>query len=94
MGHDLHTKYWDFRCYLKENQECFLKEFEEKYYFWGEELQTYLWNDFEFNLANIAEDILFDQMYESTGLGLEMGNTISMILWSIILEMNISILKN
>lgn len=74
MGHDLQTKYWDFCCYLKENQEYFLKEFEEKYYFWGEELQTHLWNDFEFNLANIAEDILFDEMYESTDLGLEMGN--------------------
>src|SRR5699024_5465815 len=60
--------------YLKGNQEYFLKEFEEKYYFWGEELQTHLWNDFEFNLANIAEDILFDEMYESTDLGLEMGN--------------------
>lgn len=74
VGHDLQTKYWDFRCYLKGNQEYFLKEFEEKYYFWGEELQTHLWNDFEFNLANIAEDILFDEMYESTDLGLEMGN--------------------
>lgn len=51
-----------------------LRDFEEKYYFLGKELQTYLWNDLEFNLANIDENVLTEQMFQSTDLGLESGN--------------------
>lgn len=74
LGHDLPTRYWNFRSYLEEHRGDFLSDFEEKYYLWGEELQTYLWNDFEFNLANLEEDVLVEQMYQSTDLGLESGN--------------------
>lgn len=74
LGHGLPTRYWNFRCYLEEHRGDFLRDFEEKYYLWGKGLQTYLWNDLEFNLANIDEDVLIEQMYQSTDLGLESGN--------------------
>ncbi|MES9701320.1 bacteriophage abortive infection AbiH family protein [Bacillus sp. JJ927] len=74
LGHGLLTRYWNFRCYLEEHRGDFLRDFEEKYYLWGEELQTYLWNDLEFNLANIDENVLTEQMFQSTDLGLESGN--------------------
>lgn len=74
LGHGLHTRYWNFRCYLEEHQEDFLMDFEEKYYLWGKGLQTYLWNDLEFNLANIDDYVLIEQMLQSTDLGLESGN--------------------
>lgn len=74
LAHGLPTRYWDFRVFLKEHYGIFLKDFEEKYYLWGEELKELLWNDIEFNLANLEEDMLFEQMYQSTNLGLESGN--------------------
>ncbi|MGH1205381.1 bacteriophage abortive infection AbiH family protein [Bacillus paranthracis] len=74
LGHGLHTRYWDFRSYLKEHQGDFLRDFEDKYYLGGKGLQTYLWNDLEFNLANIDEYVLIEQMLQSTDLGLESGN--------------------
>ncbi|MGG0360134.1 bacteriophage abortive infection AbiH family protein [Bacillus tropicus] len=74
LGHDLPTQYWNFRCYLEEHQGDFLRDFEEKYYLWGEWLQTYLWNDLEYNLANIDEHVLIEQMLQKTDLGLESGN--------------------
>lgn len=74
LAHRLPTRYWDFRTFLKEHHDIFLKDFEEKYYLWGEGLKELLWNDFEFNLANLEEDALFEQMYQSTDLGLESGN--------------------
>lgn len=74
LGHGLPTRYWNFRCYLEEHRGDFLRDFEEKYYLRGEGLQTYLWNDLELNLANIDEDVLIEQMYQSTDLGLESGN--------------------
>ncbi|MED4811999.1 bacteriophage abortive infection AbiH family protein [Bacillus atrophaeus] len=74
LAHGLPTRYWDFRMFLKEHYGIFLKDFEEKYYLWGKELKKLLWNDFEFNLANLEEDMLFEQMYQSTDLGLESGN--------------------
>jgi hypothetical protein len=74
LAHGLPTRYWDFRMFLKERYGIFLKDFEEKYYLWGEEVKELLWNDFEFNLANLEEDMLFEQMYQSTDLGLESGN--------------------
>lgn len=74
LGHGLHTRYWNFRCYLEEHRGDFLRDFEEKYYLWGKGLQTYLWNDLEFNLANIDDYVLIEQMLQSTDLGLESGN--------------------
>lgn len=74
LGHGLHTRYWNFRCYLEEHRGDFLRDFEEKYYFWGKGLQTYLWNDLECNLANIDDYVLIEQMLQSTDLGLESGN--------------------
>jgi hypothetical protein len=74
LGHFLPTKYWDFRMFLEEHQPIFLDDFESKYGFWGKELETQLWNNIEFNLANLQEDILFEQMYQSTDLGLESGD--------------------
>ncbi|MEB2282378.1 bacteriophage abortive infection AbiH family protein [Lysinibacillus xylanilyticus] len=74
IGHKLPTHYWDFRIFLEEHHPIFLNDFEEKYFLWGKELETLLWNDFEFNLANIQEDTLFEQMYQSTDLGLDSGN--------------------
>lgn len=73
LGHCLPTKYWDFRMFLEEHQPIFLDDFESKYGFWGKELETQLWNNIEFNLADLQEDILFEQMYQSTDLGLESG---------------------
>ncbi|WP_309260388.1 bacteriophage abortive infection AbiH family protein [Bacillus cereus] len=74
LGHGLPTQYWNFRCYLEEHQGDFLRDFEEKYYLGGEWLQTYLWNDLEYNLANIDEHVLIEQMLQKTDLGLESGN--------------------
>lgn len=74
LAHGLPTRYWDFRMFLEERYGVFLKDFEEKYYLWGKEVKELLWNDFEFNLANLEEDMLFEQMYQSTDLGLESGN--------------------
>lgn len=74
LGHDLSTKYWDFRCFLEEYRGEFLKDFEDKYSLWGEELKTFLWNNFEYNLANLNEEIIVEEMYQSTDLGLESGN--------------------
>lgn len=74
LAHGLPTRYWDFRTFLEDNYRGFLKDFEDKYYLWGAELKEFLWNDFEFNLANLEEDVLFEEMYQSTDLGLESGN--------------------
>lgn len=74
LGHNLSTRYWDFRCFLEEHREEFLKDFEDKYSLWGEELKTFLWNNFEHNLANLDEEILVEEMFQSTDLGLESGN--------------------
>jgi Bacteriophage abortive infection AbiH len=74
LAHGLPTRYWDFRMFLKERYCIFLKDFEEKYYLRSGELKELLWNDFEFNLANLQEDMLFEQMYQSTDLGLDSGN--------------------
>ncbi|WP_434182224.1 AbiH family protein [Bacillus thuringiensis] len=74
LGHGLHTRYWNFRCYLEEHRGDSLRDFEEKYYFLGKGLQTYLWNDLECNLANSDDYVLIEQMLQSTDLGLESGN--------------------
>ncbi|ATP41049.1 hypothetical protein CSE16_13865 [Solibacillus sp. R5-41] len=74
LGHGLPTHYWNFRMFLKEHHTIFLNEFEEKYTLWGEGLKKFLWNDIEFNLANIHEDTLYEKMYQNTDLGLESGN--------------------
>ncbi|MDZ4417014.1 bacteriophage abortive infection AbiH family protein [Bacillus cereus] len=74
LGHGLQTRYWNFLCYLEEHRGNFLWDFEEKYSLWGEGLQTYLWNDLEYNLANIDDIVLTEQMLQSTDLGLESGN--------------------
>lgn len=74
LGHDLPTQYWRFRMFLEENYSEFLNDFEDKYDLWGEKSKTPLWNEFESYLANIQEDVLFEEMYQSTDLGLESGN--------------------
>lgn len=61
-----------FRCFLEDYKKCFLRDFEETYHLGSYELRDYLWNDLQANLANIQEDVLFDDMY--TDLGLESGN--------------------
>ncbi|MEC1177244.1 bacteriophage abortive infection AbiH family protein [Metasolibacillus meyeri] len=73
-GHNLPTSYWDFRTFLKKNHYYFLDDFEEKYYLGKEDLKEFLWNNLEFNLANIQDDVLAEQMYQNTDLGLESGN--------------------
>lgn len=74
LGHDLHTNYGDFRSYLEDNQEEFLRDFEKSYDISFNNIGIPLWNDLEGNLANIDEDLLFDEMYQQTDLGLESGN--------------------
>jgi len=74
IGHELPTKYLHFRAFLEEHHTGFLNDFEEKYGLWGKELETLLWNNLEFKLADIQEDTLFEQMYQSTDLGLDSGN--------------------
>lgn len=74
LGHDLPTSYWDFRSFLEKKHPAFLNDFEEKYYLWGHDLKTSLWNNIEFNLANIQDDILYNQMAQSSGLRLEIEN--------------------
>ncbi|MFU1716766.1 bacteriophage abortive infection AbiH family protein [Bacillus amyloliquefaciens] len=74
LAHGLPTQYWDFRTFLRKHYGIFLNDFEEKYYLSDKELKKLLWSSFEFNLANINEDVLFEQMYQNTDLGLESGN--------------------
>ena len=74
LGHDLPTSYWDFRSFLEKKHPAFLNDFEEKYYLWGHDLKTSLWNNIEFNLANIQDDVLYNQMDQSSGLRLEIEN--------------------
>lgn len=74
LGHLLPTHYSNFRMFLEEYYPDFLKDFEDKYDLWGNKSKTPLWNEFESYLANIDEDSLFEQMHQSTDLGLESGN--------------------
>lgn len=77
IGHDLPTKYWDFRTYLKNIYPDFLHTFEERYYISSimsdVKEDNLLWSDLEGNLAKIDEDVIIE---ESTNIdmGLEGGD--------------------
>lgn len=89
LGHGLPTKYWDFRCFLKENYYDFLAEFERAYGFyqfeescsnieqWRKEDQRsrekYLWSQFENNLPEIEEEAIISSC-TGLDLGLESGD--------------------
>ncbi len=77
LGHNLHTKYWDFRLYLEKLYPEFLKQFEEHYYIYPNMTQdqkcNLLWNELETNLANIDEDIIISNSI-SIEMGLESGD--------------------
>ena len=70
-GHNLDTRYWDFRSYLKNMYPDFLKAFEEHYYIYPADDENaqkeLLWNELEKNLANIDEDVIIDD-----AVGIEM----------------------
>lgn len=71
LGHDIPTRYGDFRNYLRIEEPCFLDNFERAYYIGIPEL----WANLEGELANIQDDVLFESMFQETDLGLESGNT-------------------
>ena len=73
LAHDLPTKYSDFREFLKSSYPYFLDDFEEKYYL-SVDIKNDLWANLEYNLANIQDDVLIEDMYQDTDLGLESGN--------------------
>jgi len=64
IAHNLPTRYWDFRTYLKTNYPDFLEAFEQHYQIAPNDSEEHkkklLWNEFETNLANIDEDIIID----------------------------------
>lgn len=71
LGHDMSTRYIDFRNYLRIEESSFLYDFERAYYIGIPEL----WANLEGELANIQDDVLFESMFQETDLGLESGNT-------------------
>ncbi len=71
LGHDIPTRYGDFRNYLRIEKSWFLDNFERAYYIGIPEL----WANLEGELANIQDDVLFESMFQETDLGLESGNT-------------------
>lgn len=77
IGHNLPTKYWDFRTYLENMYPDFLYVFEEHYYIYpnmsDEDKAKLLWNELETNLANIDEDTIIAESV-SIELGLESGD--------------------
>ena len=60
LHHDMKTSYWDFRNYLFETAPEILSSMEMFNMF-----QEDLWSDFEANLANIDEEMLFDYYSDS-----------------------------
>lgn len=72
IAHNLPTKYWDFRTYLKNQYPGFLEAFEQHYQISPNDSDEYkkdlLWNEFETNLANIDEDVIIEN-----AVGIEMG---------------------
>lgn len=77
LGHNLPTRYWDFRVYLEERYPEFLRAFEEHYYIYPntkiETKKNLLWNELETNLANIDEDIIIENAV-SIDMDLEGGD--------------------
>ena len=77
LAHDLPTSYWNFRSFLEQSNPDFLKQFEEKYDIYPgmneTTKQNLLWNQFEYNLANINEEMIID-LATSIDLGLESGD--------------------
>lgn len=75
LAHGLPTKYSDFRKFLKDNYYEFLYTFEEAYnHFSVADLENFLWNDLEGNLANIDDIMMEEKLHQQTDLGLESGN--------------------
>ncbi|MDP1393752.1 bacteriophage abortive infection AbiH family protein [Lysinibacillus capsici] len=74
LAHGMPTKYWNFREFLKIHHPFFLDDFEKKYYLNFND-ENALWANLEFNLANIQDDVLIEEMYQDTDLGLDSGNT-------------------
>lgn len=85
LAHGLKTSYGDFRDYLEEENLGFLSSLEAMYGVvigdwidridedvWKEGIKEYLWQDFESNLANIDETIIYNG--EDIDLGLESGD--------------------
>ena len=70
IGHNLPTRYWDFRNYLEIHYPDFLYDFEQHYHIYPsmpeERKAELLWNELETNLANIDEDVIIDN-----GAGIE-----------------------
>ncbi len=77
LGHDMKTKYWNFREYLSNMYPDFLEEFEKHYrifpYDSKKNKEDILWNNFETNLANIDDDIIIENALQMN-LGLESGD--------------------
>lgn len=77
LGHNMKTKYWNFREYLSNMYPDFLEEFEKHYRIFPSDSQKdkeeILWNSFETNLANIDDDIIIENALQMD-LGLESGD--------------------
>ena len=77
LAHGLPTTYWHFRSYLKHSHPAFLEAFEEHYDIYPSmtenEKKKYLWNRFEYNLANIDEEIIIENAI-SLEMNLESGD--------------------
>lgn len=79
LAHGLQTKYIHFRQYLEEVNPSYLIQLEEMYSFSPlcdtETVEQQLWQNFEYNLSEIDEDILIDGAISTTeDLGLDSGN--------------------
>lgn len=85
LAHGLKTSYSDFRDYIEEKNWNFLSSLEAMYgivlgdwvdrmgeELWKERVKEYLWKDFETNLSNIDETIIYSG--EDIDLGLESGD--------------------
>lgn len=77
IGHNLDTRYWDFRKFLEYNYTDFLRSFEQHYDIYpgiiNKVKQELLWNEFEKNLANINEETIIE-LGREINLNLESGD--------------------
>lgn len=86
LAHGLETRYEHFRGYLEEEDWEFLSSLEEMYGFrvgdfiehigednWKQNVKEYLWQDFESNLSEIDETIIYEAEDMDLGVECEFG---------------------
>ena len=85
LAHEINSSYYDFRDYLEEENCIFLNRLESMYgllvgewidyvseEIWKTRFKEYLWREFESNLSDIDQDIIYNG--EEIELGLESGD--------------------